>query len=156
MGTAYTIRKARMQDVRGIHAMLMECAGRQELLPRSLNDLYGHLRDFMVLVDARGDSVLGCCAFAICWEGLGEIRSLAVAADMQRGGWGRKLVEACLSEAVMLGLYRVFTLTYVPGFFEKLGFSLTSKDVLPQKVWADCLNCPKFPDCDEVSMILEL
>ena len=121
MGTAYTIRKARMQDVRGIHALLMDCAGRQELLPRSLNDLYGHLRDFMVLVDARGDTVLGCCAFAICWEGLGEIRSLAVSAEMQHGGWGRRLVEACLSEAVMLGLYRVFTLTYVPGFFREVG-----------------------------------
>lgn len=152
----YYIRKARMQDVRDIHALLMDCANRQELLPRSLSSLYGHLRDFMVLADKNDETVHGCCALSISWEDLAEIRSLAVADGEKGGGWGRKLVDACLSEAVVLGLYKVFTLTYVPGFFAKQGFVETTKDVLPQKVWADCLNCPKFPDCDEVAMILEL
>lgn len=150
------IRKSRMQDVRGIHALLMECANRQELLPRSLNDLYGKLRDFAVLASREDERVYGCCAFAICWEDIAEIRSLAVTNELKGQGWGRRLVETCLSEAVMFGVYRVFTLTYVPGFFAKLGFKDVAKEVLPQKVWADCLNCPKFPECDEVSMMLEL
>ena len=150
------IRNARMQDVRGIHSLLMDCANREELLPRSLNDLYGHLRDFVVLADRDDESVHGCCALAITWTDLAEIRSLAVGPQAQKQGWGHKLVEACLSEAVLLGVYRVFTLTYVPGFFSTLAFVQTTKDVLPQKVWADCLNCPKFPECDEIAMILEL
>ncbi|MBU1001273.1 MAG: N-acetyltransferase [Proteobacteria bacterium] len=150
------IRKPRMQDVRAIHALLMESANKQELLPRSLHDLYGKLRDFVVLVSREEERVLGCCAFAICWEDIAEIRSLAVTAELKGQGWGRRLVETCLSEAVMFGVYRVFTLTYVPGFFAKLGFNEVAKEVLPQKVWADCLNCPKFPECDEVSMMLEL
>ncbi|WP_028586910.1 N-acetyltransferase [Desulfocurvus vexinensis] len=150
------IRKAKMQDVRAIHGLLMQCAGRGELLPRSLSDLYQRLRDFFVLVSREDDSVLGCCAFAICWENLGEIRSLVAVPEVQKQGWGRRLVEACLSEAVLFGVYRVFTLTYVPGFFARLGFEEVSKDVLPQKVWADCLNCPKFPECDEIAMLLTL
>lgn len=150
------IRKARMQDVKGVHGLLMDSAGRQELLPRSLNDLYGHLRDFTILADRDDETVLGCCAFAISWENLGEIRSLAVTPALKGNGWGGRLVEACLSEAVMFGVYRVFVLTYVPGFFARQGFVETTKDVLPQKVWADCLNCPKFPECDEVAMLLEL
>jgi amino-acid N-acetyltransferase len=150
------IRKAKMQDVRAIHALLMQCAGRGELLPRSLSDLYRRLRDFFVLVSGEEGTVLGCCAFAICWENLGEIRSLAVVPESQKTGWGRRLVEACLSEAVIFGVYQVFTLTYVPGFFGRLGFEEVTKDVLPQKVWADCLNCPKFPECDETAMLLAL
>ncbi len=150
------IRKAKMQDVRAIHGMLMQCAGRGELLPRALSDIYHHLRDFFVLVARDNGTVVGCCAFAICWENLGEIRSLVVAPELQKAGWGRRLVEACLSEAVVFGVYQVFTLTYVPGFFARLGFGEVSKDVLPQKVWADCLNCPKFPECDETAMLLAL
>lgn len=38
-------------------------------------------------------------------------------------------------------------------FFEKCGFRLVNKRELPQKVWKDCMGCPKFPECDEVAMI---
>jgi len=134
----------------------MQCSHRGELLPRSLNDLYGKLRDFYVLASRDDEVVHGCCALAICWEDIAEIRSLAVARELQKEGWGRRLAEACMSEAVLLGVYRVFTLTYVPGFFARLGFEEVAKDLLPQKIWADCLNCPKFPECDEIAMLLTL
>jgi len=99
---------------------------------------------------------VGCCALAICWEDLAEIRSLAVDETARNQGLGANLVEAALSEAVTLGLFRVFTLTYRVHFFQRLGFVETPKDKLPQKVWADCLNCPKFPECDETAMLIEL
>jgi amino-acid N-acetyltransferase len=51
---------------------------------------------------------------------------------------------------------RVFVLTYAPDFFRRFGFEMYPKEKLPHKIWADCLNCPKFPDCDEVALILEL
>ncbi|MCX7917935.1 MAG: GNAT family N-acetyltransferase, partial [bacterium] len=28
-----------------------------------------------------------------------------------------------------------------------------SKQKLPHKIWVDCINCPKFPRCDEIPMM---
>ncbi len=150
------LRKARVQDVRQIHALLMHCAGKQQLLPRSLNSLYSHVRDFYVVASREGSTIYGCCALSISWEDLAEIRSLAVSEEYQHAGFGSKLVEACLSEAVTLGIYRVFTLTYVTAFFARHGFVETAKEAMPQKVWADCINCPKFPECDETAMMMDM
>lgn len=151
----YYIRKARIPDVKGIHGLLMHSGGMGLLLPRSLHDLYNKLRDFYVLADRDAETVHGCCALAITWEDIAEVRSLAIAEELRGRGFGKRLVEACLSEAVTLGLFRVFTLTYQVEFFARLGFTVVDKEVLPQKVWADCLNCPKFPGCDETSMLIE-
>lgn len=150
------LRKARIQDVKTIHKLLMESAKEQFLLPRSFTQLYSHLRDFYVLDSGDTRQVLGCCALSICWEDLCEIRSLVVAEEARKQGWGRRLVEACLSEAVTLGAYKVFTLTYQTQFFGKIGFVEVSKDHLPQKVWADCIHCPRFPECDEVAMVMDM
>jgi amino-acid N-acetyltransferase len=92
----------------------------------------------------------------ICWEDLAEIRSLVVREPFRRQGIGRRLVEACVSEAVTLGLYRVFALTYQAQFFERLGFHQVDKATLPHKIWADCIKCVKFPECDETALVLEL
>jgi amino-acid N-acetyltransferase len=37
-----------------------------------------------------------------------------------------------------------------------MGFKRVDKNVLPQKIWGDCLRCVKFPDCDEVALVKEL
>lgn len=150
------IRKARIQDVKQIHALLMQCARQEFLLPRPFNELYSHLRDFFVLADRESPAIAGCCALSICWEDIAEIRSLAVDVSAQKQGWGGKLVEACVSDAVTLGIFRVFTLTYRAHFFERLGFVPVEKEKLPQKVWADCIHCPKFPECDENALIMEM
>lgn len=150
------LRKARISDVKVIHKILMNYAKEGILLPRSFSELYTHLRDFLVLAHRNTQEVYGCCALNIVWEDLAEIKSLAVVKEKQRQNWGRRLVEACLSEAITLGVYKVFALTYQEHFFSKLGFKKVDKDVLPQKVWADCLKCPKFPECDEVAMLIEM
>jgi amino-acid N-acetyltransferase len=154
---SYYLRKANIQDVPAIHRLLMGYSRQGLLLPRPYNELYSHLRDFFVVDTVGQPSVVGCCALSITWQNLAEIRSLIVDTPYQGLGWGRRLVDTCLSEALTLGIYRVFTLTYKTSFFGKLGFVEVDKEVLPQKVWADCLNCPKFPDCcDEVAMLMEL
>ncbi len=145
------IRKASVTDVKGIHAALMQGATAALLLPRSLSQLYAHCRDFHVLEDDNG--IVGCCALSIVWEDLAEVRSLFLHERLRGRGLGRELVEVCLEESKILGIRRVFTLTYQTGFFSHLGFAAVSKDVLPQKIWADCIHCPKFPDCDEVAML---
>ncbi len=151
------IRKAKIQDVKSIHEILNYHANQSLLLPRSLSELYDHLRDFYVIENTgvKG-SILGVCSLNISWEDLGEIRSLAVVEESQRGGLGSELVEACLSEAVELGLSKVFVLTLIKDFFARFGFKEVEKSSLPHKIWADCVRCPRFPDCDEIAMILEL
>ena len=152
-----TIRKTNIKDIRSIHELLGYYADQGLLLPRSLSDLYVHLRDFFVVEDRKKKgSIIAVCALGICWEDLAEIRSLAVARDQQGKRLGSQLVEVCLAEARSLGLKKVFALTYIPEFFSRLGFKEVEKSTLPHKVWADCLKCPKFPDCDEIAMTLEL
>ncbi len=151
----FIIRHARIDDVRSIHGILLKNAEHGLLLPRPLNQLYSHLRDFYVLENPFGN-IEGCCALAITWEDIAEIRSLAVNEPVRGRGYGARLVHTCVEAAVVLGLKRVFTLTYQVGFFRKLGFQDVTKDVLPQKVWADCIHCPKFPECDENAMLLDL
>jgi amino-acid N-acetyltransferase len=156
-GSLPMIRKARIQDVKSIHGILTHYANRALLLPHSLSELYDHLRDFYVVDNSEvKGGVLGVCGLSISWEDLGEIKSLAVVKEGQKRGLGSRLVEACLSEAVELGLSRVFVLTMIKHFFARFGFKEVEKPSLPHKIWADCLKCPRFPDCDEIAMILEL
>ena len=148
------IRKARMADVKGIHSLIAEYAKKGDMLPRSLTDIYENLRDYFVFLGDDGELV-GSAAIHIMWEDLAEVRSLAVREGKMRRGVGTQLVESCISEAIMLGIERVFALTYKPEFFEKLGFHIVDKAELPQKIWADCLKCAKFPDCDEVALVAD-
>ena len=148
------IRKARMSDVKGIHGLIAEYARKGDMLPRSLADIYENLRDYFVFLGNDGELV-GSAAIHIMWEDLAEVRSLAVREGEMRRGIGTQLVESCISEAIMLGIERVFALTYKPEFFEKLGFHVVDKSELPQKIWTDCLKCSKFPDCDEVALVAD-
>lgn len=150
------LRKARTSDVRIIQEILNHYASQGKLLPRSLSELYTHLRDTFVWVDEETGQVVGCCSLHIVWEDLAEVRSLAVREKHRKLGIGRLLVEACLQEAEQLGIPRVFVLTYETGFFKHMGFSQVDKNIFPQKIWADCLHCPKFPECDETALLLEL
>ena len=148
------IAKANVADPPDIVALVNAYAAQGLMLPRALSNVYECLRDFFV---CRNDGVLvACAALHVVWEDLGEVRSLAVGEEHKGSGIGRQLVLKCLEEARQLGMRRVFTLTYVPEFFQKLGFRLYPKEKLPHKVWADCLNCPKFPDCDEICLLTDL
>jgi amino-acid N-acetyltransferase len=146
------IRKTAVADIKGIHAALLKASEAGLLLPRSLSQLYAHCRDFHVIEDANG-VITGCCALSIVWDDLAEIRSLFLEEELRGRGLGRMLVDVCLAEAKKLGIRRVFTLTYQTGFFIRMGFAEVGKDVLPQKIWADCIHCPKFPECDEIAML---
>jgi amino-acid N-acetyltransferase len=143
-----------MSDVKGIHGLIAEYARKGDMLPRSLADIYENLRDYFIFEEDDGELV-GSAAIHIMWEDLAEVRSLAVREGRMRRGVGTQLVESCISEAIVLGIDRVFALTYKPEFFEKLGFHVVDKADLPQKIWTDCLKCSKFPDCDEVALVAD-
>jgi amino-acid N-acetyltransferase len=151
------LRKARIDDVKTIHRLINSSAGKGEMLPRSLMDIYNSLRDFFVYYDEDESSVAGICAMNIIWENLAEIRSLYVDENHRGKGIGKELVEACISEAITLGLFKIFTLTYKRDLFAQLAFKEVDRATLPEKIWSDCLRCSKYPDyCDEVAMITEL
>ncbi|MCE5194575.1 MAG: N-acetyltransferase [Nitrospiraceae bacterium] len=148
------IRKASTTDVKQIQKLVNDFAKKEEMLPRSLNDLYESIRDIFVCEENK--KLKGVCALHILWEDLAEIRSLAVSKESQCKGIGNKLLKTCLKEAKHLGIKRIFALTYHSGFFKKNGFKDIDKAKLPQKIWGDCLRCPRFPECDEDAVILEL
>jgi len=149
-----TIRKARISDVPAVQRLVNSFADRGDLLHRSLNELYENLRDYFVIEDET--EIVGCCALHVNWEDLAEIKSLVVSEVAQGEGLGKRLLEACVGEAHDLGVARLFALTYKPGFFEKNGFQRVDKADLPQKIWTECVRCPKFPDCGEEALVLTL
>jgi amino-acid N-acetyltransferase len=148
------IRKASINDIKDVQKLINEFARKEEMIPRSINELYENIRDFFICED--GGKICGACALHVLWEDLAEVRSLAVRKEYQRTGIGRKLVRRCLADARGIGIERVFVLTYQPDFFKKLGFSDIDKSALPQKIWGDCIRCPKFPECDENALIISL
>ncbi|MEW6202306.1 MAG: N-acetyltransferase [bacterium] len=147
-------RKATLKDVKIIYSLVLYYADKKEMLPRSLNEIYENIRDFVVL-EADG-IVRACSCLHVCWEALAEIKSLAVEEGFTGRGYGRRLIEFELEEARELGATQIFALTFVPKFFEKLGFKVVDKDTLPKKVWSECIRCVHFPNCDEVAVVCDL
>ena len=148
------VRPAAITDVPQIHDLLDQYARMGNVLPRPYNELYRHLRDFFVV--ELNEKIVACAALEIFTESLGEVRSLVVAPDYTKHGFGRMLVERILGEARNIGLKRIMALTYVPGFFHKLDFKTVSKNTLPEKVWGICVKCYKFNNCDEEAVLKEL
>lgn len=148
------IRKATVSDVPAIQKLINSFADNNEMLHRSMNELYEHLRDFHIYEE--DGKVLACAAIHITWDDLAEIKCVAVAADAQGRGLGKLIVDKCLDEARALGLKRVFALTYRPDFFQKRGFEIIDRNMLPHKVWGECIRCHKFPNCNEIAMMHEL
>lgn len=149
------IRPAVMGDAYEIKNLINRQAQNGKMLPVSINQVFENLRNFWVICDNKG-KIIGCAALKIVWKNLGEIRSLAISNKKQKKGYGTKLIEILIKDAKNLGIKKIFVLTCAPDFFEKFGFVQTEKTKLPHKIWMDCINCPKFPRCDEIAMIKEL
>ncbi|MBP2644747.1 MAG: GCN5-related N-acetyltransferase [Firmicutes bacterium] len=147
-------RKALFTDVEAIHSLVNAHAENGTMLPRSRNVLYETLRD-MILAEEDGQ-VVGVGALHLVWDELAEIRALAVAPSHIRQRIGSRIVDELIKEAQALGVKTVFTLTYRDDFFSRHSFTVIEKEKLPHKVWKDCIECPKFPNCDEIAMIREL
>lgn len=149
------IRRAGVKDVPQIFKLVNAMARlKNNLLPRSMWELYEHVRDFIVAVD--GERIVGTCSLHIFWEDLAEVRSLAVDLDYQGQGWGERLMKAIIEDGREVGMRRLFTLTTIPQFFEKFNFEIATKEQLPQKTWSECFKCPKFTECDEFALVLDL
>ena len=148
------LEKARVGDVPQMHKLINSLADKDEMLARSLSEIYENIRDFFVV--RQGERVIACVALHVSWSDLAEIKSLVVTEDCQQQGIGARMMGSCIEEAKKLGIPTIFCLTYRPAFFKKFGFAQVDKADLPRKVWGECFRCPKFPDCNEVALICHL
>ncbi len=154
------IRRATVADVPAMGKIINDCAEFGLMLPRSLSSMYENVREFHVAEDAGGAGgggrVVGVGGLSVVWANLAEVCALAVEPGLRGKGVGRKLTEACIEEARVLGVRTIMTLTYEQAFFEKLGFGVIDRQKLPLKVWSECIRCPKNQACDEIAMTLVL
>ena len=149
-----TIRKAKLSDVAELHRLINHYAGESIMLPRTLTDLYENVWEFSV-AEEEG-RLLGCGALKLYNQEVAEIRSLCVDERLKSKGIGREIADELLIEAEAFGLKTVFALTVAPAFFEKLGFREVPRERFPTKVWRDCLSCPRYSNCHEKAVTMEL
>lgn len=150
----HKLRAAALADVQPVHRLLKSYSDKGNLLSRSEQDLETNLADFWVI--ESGNGIVACAALELFPNQLGEVRSLAVDEAQTGTGWGALLVDHIIQQSRNQGLSRLMALTYVPGFFHKLGFRTVPKATLPEKVWGICVKCYKFYDCDEIAVLLYL
>jgi len=148
------IRQARVPDAPAICELINYHAERGRMLHRSLEHVYGRLRGFYVAED--DGELIGCAAVEVFWADLAEVKSLAVAPGRQGQGVGSKLLATACKDAGDLGVGRLFALTYETDFFAAHGFEVIDRESLPEKVWRECIACPKADACDEVAMLKRL
>lgn len=145
------VRKAILPDVEGIHAVMQPYAQKGTLLPRTVAELCENVRDFEVAEE--GAEIVGCGALHLYGMHLAEIRSIAVVSGAKGRGAGRKLVEALLKEAERHRVTCVCLFTRIPEFFSHMGFSVATREELPDKIYKDCVHCPNLYACDEIAMV---
>lgn len=149
----FLIRRATIHDVRPIIALIKPNAKKAIMLERSEDDVVQLLRDYFVVIEKKSKKLVGCAALHIYTDRLSELKALAVHPHYQGHGLGQRLVRRCLKEAKDLGVPKVFTLTYIDGFFKNLGFALSNREQLPEKIWKDCAKCVRKDNCNEICLV---
>lgn len=144
-------RNAILPDVEPIHAIIQPYADAGTLLPRTRAELAENIRDFVVAQE--NGSIIGCGALHLYGTHLAEIRSIAVTSESKSRGAGRALVATLMDEARRHSVTCVCLFTRTPSFFAHLGFEIACRAELPDKIYKDCVCCPKLHDCDEIAMV---
>ncbi len=145
---------AKLTDIPYIWNIVNEFASEGKMLPITEDEIAQKITSFFIAVDEG--KIVGTVSAVFFYPNLVEVRSLAVKEQNQNKGIGKLLVESVENVGREKGAKIVFALTRSPEFFEKLGYQIIDKHNLPQKIFRDCVNCPLFPDCDEVAVVKEL
>ena len=162
------IQKAQIRDVEEILALVNGFASSNLMLPRGPQYLYENIRDFVIAIDENipvysltdtkevMNLMVVCGSLHVLWEDIAEVRALAIHPDYQHLGLGSRIVKFMEEEARKIGIHRLFTFTMTEDFFRALGFHKINRKDLPPKVWGECSRCPKYFQCDEVGMVLDI
>ena len=154
MPASAQLRPATLADISGIQQLLKHYAQIGDLLPRSKQELVENIDHFRVI--GKHSEIIACGSLEHFSSELAEIRSLVVSDTHKGQNLGRLIVEDIINQAKSRQVERLMALTYVPQFFQKLGFRIVSKEIFPEKIWGICVNCYKFHNCDEIAVLLEL
>ena len=149
------IRNARLEDVPGILELVNTHVKRGDLLPRTADSIAATLDDWLIGKDEQGN-IVACVSLLHYTPALAEVRSLAVADEVQGQGYGRTIVKALIAQARRRNVPTLFALTRAVPFFQKMGFHTTHKERFPEKVWRDCSMCPLLQHCDETAVVMQL
>lgn len=149
-----TFRQAEGSDAPALHALISAHMAEGRLLPRTREELEVHAGRFVVAV--KGRKIVGCGELAPLSASVAEVRSLAVDGSVRRHGVGKRIVDLLRTEAQRDGFDRLCAFTHTPGYFMPLGFSIVPHLWVPEKVFADCVGCPKFRRCGQYAMVMAL
>jgi len=148
-----SVERASLRDTYDIHEIINYFADAGEMLHRTTDEINQNINDFVVVKNKTGE-LIGTAALHKLDDKLGEIKAVAVKENWQGKGIGSILVQSCLQDALKLKINEIFVLTNKPGFYNKMGFSLSNVTKFPIKIWSECIGCSKFFSCNEIIMSL--
>lgn len=132
------IRPAKSTDVKGIRILIDTYAPQRRLLSKETVTLYESVQEFTVAVD-EGE-VVGCGALHILWEDLAEVRTVAVAEHLRGQGIGARILDAIIDRARVIGVKRIFCLTFEVEFFGRHGFEVIQGTPVDPEVYSQLLH----------------
>ena len=127
------LRPARIEDVRGMLALIEPLEADGTLVKRSRELLEAEIGNFFVV---EHDGVIVGCAglYPFPDDKSGEFACLAVAPEYRDAGYGERLLKACEERARSLRIRRVFALTTrAAHWFLEQGFRAADVDALPSR-----------------------
>ena len=135
---AIEIRPARTQDIPGIRALIDTYTLGGRLLNKETVMLYEDVQEFTVAVD--DNVVVGCGALHVLWEDLAEVRTVAVVDNLKGQGVGHEILEAIINRARVVGVSRIFCLTFETAFFARHGFEEIHGTPVAPDVYSELLR----------------
>ena len=147
------IRPARTSDIKAIHTIIDAYVLGRRLLAKETVTLYETVQEFTV-AEFDGE-VVGCGALHVLWEDLAEIRSVAVLEKMRGKGIGNAIIANIVDRARILGVARIFCLTFETDFFGRNGFKVIEGTPVDHEVYQQLLRSydegiAEFLDLDRV------
>ncbi len=134
----FTIRPARTSDVAHIRRICEPLVEKRVLLGKELVELYESIQEFVV-AESNGQ-VIGCGALHVIWQDLAEVRTVAVDQGFHKQGIGAAILRELLERARLLGIHRVFCLTFETKFFASHGFKPISDVPVDAATYAELVR----------------
>jgi len=123
--TAGVFRQAVPNDWEAVRGLLVSCS-----LP--LDGAQQHLADFLLAFE---DSELAACGGLECYGDVALLRSVAVTPSHRGRGIGREACGRLMAKAKERNVRTLVLLTEsAPFFFQKLGFEVVPRAILPEQV----------------------
>ncbi len=132
------IRPAKTQDIPGIRALIDTYTLGGRLLNKETVMLYEDVQEFTVAI--KNGVVVGCGALHVLWEDLAEVRTVAVVETLKGQGVGHQILEAIIDRARVIGVSRIFCLTFETAFFGRHGFEEIHGTPVDPDVYSELLR----------------